>query len=451
MPMPSYAPIQSITLTADTNTVSFIGIDQNYTDLEIIVNARGSHTDNANFYYRINGDTGANYSVTRVQGNGSSAASNRGNSQSVGYIGYVDGSNSTAGIFGNTKIIVNNYTAASPKNLISKGATPGTNGYAAFFVNCYRGSTLPVTSISFTPDAGNWVAGSTFSLYGISPVNAKVAAAFGGTDITYDSTYVYHVFKSSGVFTPTRSLSCDYLVVAGGGSGGNNIGGGGGAGGFRIATSQSLTATSYTVTVGAGGGDSSSGNTSTFNGLATTGGGAGGGANVNGSSGGSGGGGGGATTGTGGVGNAGAYTPVEGFTGGNGNRGSGANRSGGGGGAGAVGENFQTGRSGNGGIGSGGVGYTNYTLINAMALATNTGVLSSGNYYYAGGGGGGNQGVNVNGVGGIGGGGAGGNNTNGIPGTTNTGSGGGGGGNDLTNGFSGGAGGSGIVIVRYAR
>jgi hypothetical protein len=119
--MPTYTPIQSLILTVDTNTVTFSGIDQSYEDLEIVINARGSHTENVNFYYRVNGDSTSSYSVTRLQGNGSTSVSNTGTSNTLGYIGYVDGSNSTSGLFGSTKVIVNNYANSTTcKTLISK-------------------------------------------------------------------------------------------------------------------------------------------------------------------------------------------------------------------------------------------------------------------------------------------------------------------------------------------
>jgi hypothetical protein len=68
-----------------------------------------------------------------------------------------------------------------------------------------------------------------------------------------DGTYYYHMFPFTGTFTPTQSITADVLVIAGGGGGGGNWGGGGGAGGLLYFSSQSLTATGYTCTVGAGG------------------------------------------------------------------------------------------------------------------------------------------------------------------------------------------------------
>jgi len=445
--MATYKPLQSLTLTADTTTVSFTSIDQGYTDLEIVVNARCSYSSNANFYYRINGDASSSYSVTRVQGNGSSAVSNSGGSSTTGYIGYTDAADAAAGIFGNTKIIINNYASTTYKTLISKGATAGNGGTGAFFANFYRGSTLPITSISFTPDAGNWVAGSTFSLYGIK---SGAPQALGGDLVTTDGNYWYHTFRSTAAFTPLKALSVDYLVVAGGGAGVGNAGGGGGAGGMRCTVggtggSGSLEAplsispsTVYTVTVGAGGAGASSsnnlrgsnGNNSVFATITSIGGGGGGNRLA------------GSPTGNGAVGGSGGGAAVDGYTGGAGTAGQGfaggaspgsSNPGGGGGGASAVG---QDGGSANSNGGDGGAG-----------RATS---ISGTSTFYAGGGGGSTNTAGT-GEGGVGGGGSGGaNNVAGTAGTANTGGGGGAGTGGAGTGTNGGSGGSGIVIVRYA-
>jgi hypothetical protein len=446
--MATYKPLQSISLTSDTTTVTFSGIPQDYTDLEVVISARCSHSSNCNFYYRVNGDTSSSYSVTRFQGNGSTAVSNRGSSNTVGYIGYADAADSSSSIFGVTKIYVNNYSNSTTyKTLLSKGATPGTSGYAAAFANLYRGSTSPITSISFTPDAGNWVAGSTFSLYGIKAGTPK---AFGGDITTTDGTYWYHTFRTSGKFVVQQgtTLTADYLLVGGGGGGGGgdglNYSGGGGAGGYRHLTSQSFSPnTEYTVLVGAGGNSPASGaaglsGSASSIGTVYTSGGAGGGGGESSApnSGGSGGGAGGSASNNrnGSSGNAGGYSPVEGYNGGNATAAPNPvfiGAAAGGGGSSQVG-----GSSNSSTLGVGGNGTANS--------------ISGTSVTYAGGGGGGTYASNTGfgGSGGTGGGGRGGNfgysNSNpnpSTPGTANLGGGGGGGGSN---------GGSGIVIVRYA-
>jgi hypothetical protein len=234
-----------------------------------------------------------------------------------------------------------------------------------------------------------------------------------------------------------------YLVVAGGAGGGGTVypnkGGGGGAGGLRTsfgstsgggASAESnftLSAGTYTITVGAGGGAAANGAASTITGagsVSTVGGGQGGAITVSGTAGGSGGGSGGNNGGsiTGGAGTAG-----EGFAGGTTTGNAGYDGSGGGGAA-------QVG--GNGGFrnSTGGVGG------NGLAVS-----ITGTSTYYAGGGGGGSDATPGGRAGGLGGGGAGGDLfVDGGNGTANLGGGAGAGGEDAQPG----SGGSGVVILR---
>ena len=88
---------------------------------------------------------------------------------------------------------------------------------------------------------------------GIQSVPAPAAPYATGGTITSDATHWYHTFTSTGTFTPSLTLTCDYLIVAGGGGGGGQQGGGGGAGGLRAFTGSSFTATGYTAEIGGGG------------------------------------------------------------------------------------------------------------------------------------------------------------------------------------------------------
>ena len=263
--------------------------------------------------------------------------------------------------------------------------------------------------------------------YGVSSGTPTVT---GGTITTYGD-YTIHSFLTGADFVTDTAMDVDVLLVAGGGGGGGsggNHGGGGGGGGVRVITGSSVTAATHAVVVGGGGASGSSGGgaggdgvASSFNSINASGGGGGGGGNASGRDGGSGGGtGGGGASKSPGSGNAGGYSPVEGYAGApdfSGNTGNGA---GGGGGASEVGDGASQEIGGDGGDGI------------QNAFRTNS------NVYYGGGGGGGG---NANGGGSNGGGGAGGSNG----GTTNTGGGGGGG---RTSNNSGGAGGSGIVVIK---
>jgi hypothetical protein len=441
--MATYKPLQTVTLTSDTTSVTFSGIDQNYTDLVLVASAKAVSTGD-DLGLRFNGDAStSSYSYVFLTGNGSTATRRVGNGYSSITLDYNGGATSTE----HTVHILNifNYTSTTMYKT-TLGRTNSSTGVDAG-VYLWRATPQAITSITvLMQNTGVLAAGSTFSLYGIKSGTPK---ALGGDQVFTDGTYWYHVFKTSGTFAAQGSaLSVDALVVAGGGgAGGGNVSGGGGAGGYRTLTGLSFPGQT-TVLVGAGGtgvadndaGRSSGTNssfaniTSTGGGVSSTAGGSGGGSNRDGSS-------------TAGTGNAGGYSPVEGYAGGQTSSGiyQGAGGGGGAGGAGVGGTGgSQTGEKG----GAGGIGA--YTAISGGST-TGAGVLSGGNYYFAGGGGGGTESGARNGVslGGTGGGGNGsqGNATAATSGTANTG--GGGGGAGYSSG-KGGNGGSGIVIVRYA-
>lgn len=438
MATPTYEPIQTQTLSSTAPTVTFSSISQGYTDIRaVVVTAVNTAT-----FMRFNSDSSNNYSLTEMWA-GTSPVGERATN-----ISRMDLRNSSSTLGNNMATVdIMNYSNSVTNKTVLTAIRDGLNNRVYRQVQLWR-NTAAITTITFLPDSGNFPIGSTFTLYGIANVGVG-AKATGGT-ITSDDDYFYHTFLASGTFTPTQSLTADYLVVAGGASGGNNLGAGGGAGGFRVATNQSLSATGYTVTVGAGGARSggaldggTNGSSSSINSFAASGGGGGmggGGNNFGGSNGGSGGGKNANSTGFF-TGNSGGYTPAEGSNGGTGGSSNGAG--GGGGGAGGVGGN---GANGSGAGGNGGVGNSSYS---SWGLATGTGQNVGGTYFYAGGGGGGTTGT-TGGTGGNGGGAAGGPTfTVGGNATANTGGGGGGGGGSIND--SGGAGGSGIVIVRYLK
>jgi len=436
----NYVLLEKITVgAAGASSVTFSGIPQTgYTDLVVKVSGRNNNTS-PNILFSINGST-STFSSIALYGDGASAASTTAVPRIVSY---ASTSTDTANTFGNTEIYIPNYTGSTNKSysVDTVSENNATTAYTGLFAGLWS-TTSAITSLTFTPSSsGNFVQGSTFYLYGVAKLGttpAIVPYATGGDTIMTDGTYWYHTFTSSGTFTPQKSLSCDYLVVAGGGGGGKGANsGGGGAGGLRstvtatggggsLESKLSLGTSAYTVTIGGGGAGGATdgtsgtdGSNSVFSTITSTGGGGGGASGSNnGRAGGSGGGGGLYET----VGGAG--TANQGYAGGP-NIGLAGDttkfRAGGGGGAGAVGGGASA------TIGTGGAG-----------VATS---ISGSSVTYAGGGGGGANDSTA--AGGAGGGGA-----AGSAGTVNTGGGGGGAGNSGGNNIS--AGGSGIVIVRYA-
>jgi hypothetical protein len=450
----NYVLLAEQTVSAPVASVTFSNIPQTgYSDLKIQYSTRTTAAAyNDGVLTQINGSS-SNFTFRQIYGTGSGGGASNSGSTNAG--ANTTGATATANTFGSAELYIANYTSSNAKAMYvdSVGENNSSSSVQAMLASLWN-QTAAITSVGFVSSSGaNFVAGSSFSLYGIAATGttpAIYAKATGGDIITNDGTYWYHAFLSSGIFTPSQALSCDTLVVAGGGGGGGATGTGGGAGGLSYQSSRSAVAlTSYVVTIGAGGAGGGSfgipGSNSVFDTITSNGGGRGG---FGGSSGGNGGSGGGAgdsapsSPGTATQGNTGGAT-------GYGNNGGNAVApalygQGGGGGAGAAGGNGTTSVGGNGGVGLSG---TTIAALNAMGAATKTGQLVSGNYFYAGGGGGG---VNTSSAstGGNGGGGNGNNGGGNGNGTANTG-GGGGGCNGGGFAVSSGAGGSGIVIVRY--
>jgi hypothetical protein len=445
----SYVLLEKVVVpAAGASSVTFANIPQTgYTDLVVRVSTR----DNRSNVYRdlgisFNGST-SNRTGRLLYGDGSTAASY---SVTTGFTAFDVGNTATANTFSNIEYYIPNYTSSNNKSYSVDSVTENNATLALANISAGLWSdTAAITSITFTPETGPLLQYSTFYLYGVAKLGTTptiAPKATGGDVIDTDGTYWYHIFRSSGTFTPAVALTCDYLVVAGGGGGGS-LGGGGGAGGLRstvtatggggsLETALSLaSATNYTVTIGAGGAggtagsnNSTQGGSSVFSTITSTGGGRGG---ANGDTpsslnGGSGGGGGNASTG-------GAGTTNQGYAGGTSSGNSSGN---GGGGAGSVGANSAGGTNVVGANGGSGV--------NVSITGSSVG--------YAGGGGGSGRndggGSTAGGSASSGGGTGGASNTTGTAGTANTGGGGGGGGYNGT--FrDGAAGGSGIVVVRY--
>lgn len=277
---------------AGASSVTFNSIPQSgYTDLLIKYSVRvnRSGTTFTQMGIRVNGAS-TNYSTRTLSGNGSVAASSN---NTTGYFGYesssINSTNSTASTFSSGEIYIPNYTSSNYKSgsidFVSENNATAAN---AVLSAALWSSTAAITSITFNePNSNsNFDQHSTFSLYGVAALGTTpviAPKATGGDIIQTDGTYWYHAFRSSGTFTPTQSLSCDMLIVAGGAGGSFDEAGGGGAGGLLGFNTQSLTAQAYTVTIGAGGTGginasrkATNGSNTTFQGLtATVGGGAG--------------------------------------------------------------------------------------------------------------------------------------------------------------------------------
>lgn len=155
----TYEPIATNTLGSNTNTVTFSSISQSYTDLILVFN--GANTSNADFRIQVgNGsvDTGTNYSRTFMFGYSGGTISGR------------DSNNNfwTASSYtnrGNAIIQIMNYSNTSTyKTALIRNDISTDIAYAS--ANLWR-STSAINTITLSQPTYNFVAGSTFTIYGI--------------------------------------------------------------------------------------------------------------------------------------------------------------------------------------------------------------------------------------------------------------------------------------------
>jgi len=158
--MPTYDLISRTTLSSDQATVTFSSITGSYADLVLICNV-GATTSNSGFTLEFNGDTGNNYSVTRVYGDGSTATSDRASNQPHTNIGF------TGSASAGTQIVnLQNYSNTTTYKTVL-GRTSVVGARVMTTVGLWR-STSAITSVTIGMLAANLPSGSTFSLFGIA-------------------------------------------------------------------------------------------------------------------------------------------------------------------------------------------------------------------------------------------------------------------------------------------
>ena len=167
----AYDLLETQVLSSSAASVTFTGLDS-YTDYKHLQVRYTARSDDGNtLYFRANGDSGSNYSRHHLGTSGSSVSSGSGTSQTYvrAMFPLANTSNSTS-IFGAGVMDILDFSNSSKNTTVR--ALSGTWQASGFNSGFYLNSgawlnTNAVTSIQFIPSAGNLVAGSRFSLFGI--------------------------------------------------------------------------------------------------------------------------------------------------------------------------------------------------------------------------------------------------------------------------------------------
>jgi hypothetical protein len=162
----TYTQIASTTLGSNASSVTFSSIPQTYTDLIIIANVQGTTGGNGTCV-QFNGDTGGNYSYTLIDGNGSSATSSRAGAQGNIQSALVDNVG-----WGVQIIQIMNYSnTTTKKTVLGRGNdTLQLRATVGLWQPSSGSATQAINSITVlsSPNAYNFITGSTFNLYGIT-------------------------------------------------------------------------------------------------------------------------------------------------------------------------------------------------------------------------------------------------------------------------------------------
>lgn len=162
--------IETVEVASPVSAVTFSNIPQTYTDLKLVISARSETAQvYGGEYLFFNGAT-TNRSTRAIEANGSTVVSF---STSYMIVNSGVGASATTNTFGNSELYIPNYTSSDYKSssIMGVGETNGTTCYMDMAANLWS-STAAITSITISQSStaltgNNYVAGSTFTLYGV--------------------------------------------------------------------------------------------------------------------------------------------------------------------------------------------------------------------------------------------------------------------------------------------
>jgi hypothetical protein len=166
----TYEPIARRVITTPTASVTFSSVPATYTDLVFI--AQYQCSANGGLYLRYNGDTGTNYSVVNMIGSQNTIATYAdANEPYIWADTYYQGTGSVLSDRASVRAQIMSYAnTAAFKTTLCRGdnvrTTAATDGTVNANVSTWR-STSAITQIDAISASGNFVSGSTFTLYGI--------------------------------------------------------------------------------------------------------------------------------------------------------------------------------------------------------------------------------------------------------------------------------------------
>jgi hypothetical protein len=165
--------ISSTVLSTATPTItfdvsSFVGV---YKHFQIVYSARSDKSGSAysNLALRLNGDEGSNYRAHRLESDGTGPFSGAENLATRMLMGAMNAANATTGCFTAGVIDILDPLSAAKNTTVRCFSGEASNANYISLRSALWINTAVVTSITVLNwDAANYVAGSRFSLYGVT-------------------------------------------------------------------------------------------------------------------------------------------------------------------------------------------------------------------------------------------------------------------------------------------
>lgn len=162
----TYEAIATVTVgSGGASSIDFTSIPNTFTDLKVVISARGSYSALGSSYKLSFNGSNSNFSITALEGAGGSGVSSFTGTQ---YVGSAVGATATSNTFSNGEIYIPNYNSGNNKSFSVEAVTEnnGSEAYADLIAGLWS-NTAAITSIGLTPTSGTFDQYSTATLYGI--------------------------------------------------------------------------------------------------------------------------------------------------------------------------------------------------------------------------------------------------------------------------------------------
>ena len=158
----TYEPIATTTLASTSSSITLSSIPATYTDLRIVV--VGTTASSTTWYFRFNGDTGANYGRTELQGTGASLLTSYGASTTEISWQYT---NNSASVPNFCSADVFSYAGSTFKSCLTT-TSQDANGSGNVGINAgiWR-STSAINSVTVFNTTTTFSVGTVVTIYGI--------------------------------------------------------------------------------------------------------------------------------------------------------------------------------------------------------------------------------------------------------------------------------------------